>query len=369
MGQFDVLTPRFMLDAVQEFPRDKSYIGRTLFPELSVSNYDLMWDQFVNQNTLANIYGIDAETIPGHDVISRRQFADLIRIQAARLIPEEKLLILRDGTLAEAMQTNRSVADLVGAARAYLARALDQCNNEVETTIEYLCINALQGSIPWPPPTITQEYAATASFSIDYNFNSLWNGKPISSLGGAAGGGGVPWSTVATADPVADLLALFGLMESNVGIYPGGATIILSNKVLSYLARNTMMRNFMQYTNPGFLNVTEIRSYFETQLGVTLQVYGAMYSDLVVNSAPNQEPAVNWKRFLPENRVIIIPNFSRGQIGNLITGPAWANNFQTGKYTWRKEQEDPWNVKVGVGYNGFPRIQHPEAIAVFDVDI
>ena len=126
------------------------------------------------------------------------------------------------------------------------------------------------------------------------------------------------------------------------------------------------MQNVLQYTNPGFLDITQTKTFIEREFGHTIIPYDALWSYRTYSSAG--AITENWTRFLDENKVIIFPSYLANDLGDLATSPSMANDWNTGKFTFRKENQNPWNVEIGVGINAFPRFKRPNAVCCYTVN-
>ena len=75
--------------------------------------------------------------------------------------------------------------------------------------------------------------------------------------------------------------------------------------------------------------------------------------------------------FLGRDKVLLLPDPAQADgetLGSVLTGPAKANNYQTGLYGWVREEEDPWATFAGAGIHAFPALTHPEWVIYVDVD-
>lgn len=375
----DYFTPKFMMAVVEKFPPNKTYIGTnygalgfsgagdvqqggiSLFPPTQVSAYELTWDVIQAENQLAGVYAVDGEIKPGDETKLDTLFTEVCRIGSSRVVKEGDVMTLREA--GTSVFDNRTMNDIRRKAESELRLRLQESNSETNATIEYFCLNALQGQLVWPPAALPNPPGfAQTNFTINWTLGGSGN---ISAL---TGGAGIAWSTVATANPVTDLQAIALDMENHgVPINDSQLTIICSQQVLQYLANNTVLRNALQYTNPGFLDFTQVRRYFMEVLGHTIVPYGATYSYRTY-SADGKTYTSTRTRFLGANQVIIFPSAMAGELGDLAVAPSMANNWNASKFTWRTERTNPWVVEVGVGINCFPRLKHPEAVYSYAVN-
>jgi hypothetical protein len=124
-----------------------------------------------------------------------------------------------------------------------------------------------------------------------------------------------------------------------------------------YLVNNAKIRDLLKYNGviESLISTSKVLGYLGTILGLKIEEYSASYQ------ADNGTATY----FLGANSFVLMcePRQVDGEmLGDMATGPAKANNFQTGIYSWVKEEEDPWETFVGVGIHAFPRIFHPSWI-------
>ena len=357
------LNPQFLLEAVLKFPVEKNYIGLGLLPQREVGAYELTWDVQQDENNLAGVYAVNGEIKAGHPRIYQQLFADVINIGAARVLDADSVMALRDPGVIGMTQGGGVVGAIRAKAERKVAEALADANSEVDASIEYLIINALRGSINWPPAGVTNPPPGWGQtvFNIDFKFDTRHTGN-ISAI---TGGAGVPWSTIATADPARDLGAIAVNHQDNAGVDMSEFTLVCSRHVIRHLANNTTFQTFFRYkTENTMLNFNEVKAWLQSQLGVNIVVYDAQYTYRSVSTGG--AVTISRARFLPTNEILVIPNLK--SIGQFSTAPAKANNWQTGKWTWIDEKVNPWVTMLGVGEIGFPMLAHPEAIGRYIIN-
>lgn len=100
--------------------------------------------------------------------------------------------------------------------------------------------------------------------------------------------------------------------------------------------------------------------------------------DSVYRTRPMGSKITTVNRFLPENRIIFLPNeedvnsFDETQIGfgKTLTSPHPEGNWTPGFYEWEKETgPDPWGRDRGTGVKAFPVLPHMDLTAVFDITL
>lgn len=107
------------------------------------------------------------------------------------------------------------------------------------------------------------------------------------------------------------------------------------------------------------------------QTGLGFTEYDSVYRTRNVGST-----TVTANRFLPENRIIFLPDeadineFDDTPLGfgKVLTSPHPAGNWTAGFYEWEKEfGVDPWGYDVGTGVKAFPVFPHMNLSVTLDV--
>jgi hypothetical protein len=109
----------------------------------------------------------------------------------------------------------------------------------------------------------------------------------------------------------------------------------------------------------------------QQQTGLQFVEYDSVYRTRSVGST-----TVTLNRFVPENRVIFLPD--EGDInefdetglgfGKFLTSPHPAGNWTPGYYEWEKDfGVDPWGLDAGTGIKTFPVFPHMDYSYTYDV--
>lgn len=372
------LTTQFLDKAVKERPDTEAirqnYLGLGLMPLKEVPDYELTWDIIKSQNHLAGIYGHDGVPIPGDDTDYEQMIADIINIMMNRVLDEQTVMVLRDP--GEPSLRSR----VVNAARTKAMRKLREkiavCDDEVNATIEYLIMHALQGSITWPPtdnagnPIVSAPaYWGNASFTLSMGFRANFIQNASTLVGWASrAGGGQNWQH-ASADPILDLEVISQLIVETTGMSMDGADIIMSRGVLSWLATRANVLTWFRGTDVGqkFVDTSKLKDFLATRLGYNLRTYDARWTYSVPSTSTGGD-AETFIKFLAEGKCIILPKgVLDGDRAYFATAPSKGNGWRSGKYTWHVEQErPPWEEEVGVGIKGFPILKSVREVFVLD---
>jgi hypothetical protein len=353
-----------MLEVVRNIEIPRAYIGLGYMPMRPVSSAELTWDVLKDEQNLGGLYSIDGKVMPGHDPIFGQMFSDVCRIGASRVIAEDEYRKLRDPGMV-GVETGM-VADLRAEATRKVAEKLAACNREVDVTIEYLIMSALQGYIAWPPPGLnTTQVPGNAKLTVDFNFPS--NHKVRADNTTIFGSGTALWSDETNCDVAKQFQIIAEKLEEDAGISADNLDVILPRRAVRLMGQTAKLRDIVKYTDArGLLSFGAVRDYLAGQYGVNLVVYNGQYTYRSVSTTNPSDITINRVRIVPSNKVLFVPR--NVKIGDFATSPAKANNWQTGKFTWNKEETNPWRDEIGVGINGFPRVTKPECVFVLQVE-
>lgn len=385
----NVLTTRFLDSLVKERPdKDalrKSYIGTSLMPVKDVGDYEILWDVVRSANRIAGIYAMDGTPIPGDDPGFYQMMANVMNIMAARKLDEETVMVLREpGELAV---QSRVLSNKREKAMRMLRDKAANADNEVDSTIEYLILQAIQGSIVWPPKTDAgatisgaPAYWGNGSFTLDLDFRTAFK-QSASTLSGweARAGGGYAW-THASADPILDIEIIRNLMVNTLHMPLTGTKIIMDSNTLSWIGTRPKVidwfhGNVSGYGVPGpentqqFIDNSKLQTYVKNNLGFDIVLYDSVWT---YESNVGSEDGVteNWVHFMKPGRVLFIPPFALGpDLAYFATAPAAGpdQSYRPGKYTWVDTmQKPPWTVELGVGMKGFPIMKTSKEIFVLE---
>ena len=367
------LNPTYLLGAIKKRPMDykrQGYMGRKLLPEKPVYEYELTWDVVKAENQLGGIYAMAGKPVPGSDMLFEQMFAQVVNLMASRVVDPQTVMTLRD----PGMPSIRSRADRGASekARGKVREYLTWSDDRIEALVEYLIMNAMQGSIIWPPPGIAvadwEPQYGDAKFNITYPMRATFT-QNASTLAGyeSRAGGGVAWNA-AGSDPMLDLEVISELIAETTGLQARGSTIVCSTGVLSYLTQNTKFLNRIAGTERGidFLDYGLIKDFIRDKIGYKFIDYDAQYT-YRTNVGSTSGPTINPLRFLERGKCIILPPGE--EFGFFATAPhaGPTDSYDPGKYTWLvKDEEPPFETRLGVGQIGFPILQRADSIFVLN---
>jgi hypothetical protein len=347
------------------------YIGTSLLPFREVPGYKLAWDVISSENNLAGLFAINGRPVPGSEMMFEGVFQEVMNIMSSRVIHPEDVMLLREpgepavGTMTYDMKTKaqRKVRDNIAA-----------CDDEVDAQVEYLIMQALQGSITWPPRdadgnAITTKMPQWGNLDVVINFplRAAFNQKASTLTGhNSRAGTQVVWTTEATSNPIKDLEVIAQHIVNTIGIDAHGSTIIMSSNLMSYLAFNATIVSWVKGTESGIkmISVPELQDFIKTRIGYEIKLYGARWT---YRSSVESEsgPTINSVPFMGDNTLFIIPPGVK--IGYFAVAPSPDGEYKKGKYTWMvQDKEPPWETRVGEGLVGFPILERADQIYIFD---
>lgn len=262
-----------------------------------------------------------------------------------------------------------------------IARDTLRRRRRLDNRLEWLIMSALStGSITYNDGKI--------KFTVDYGRPAQQMLAPASVLTSTEGGtftlGSSGWlKTDGTGDPIGDLLGIQNWAYDTYGVRLTRA--IASRKVLSGLwksnkfnARTGLITQSgstevdMRYVIDGW-SPQAAQQIIENATEIKFIEYDSVYRTRPIGSS-----TVTANRFLPQNRIILLPNesdleqFDDTQIGfaKTLTSPHPAGNWQSGFYEWEKDHgQDPWGYDVGTGIKAFPVFLHMDLSFAYDLDL
>ena len=324
------------------------HIGESILPYVPVATEKTVWDIVETDLGMAKFVAPDAES-PMVDKLKVDQAAATIAsIREKERFIESDLRAMREA--GELPLVNDSPQTLLAAlkteAEQKLRKSLNRLKTRVSSRIEWMRWQSLQGNITYDDGDI--------KFAIDYGIPAA-NKVTLS--------GTQMWSDTTNADPLTninDWIQTF--IENRQGLAP--ARMYCTRKTLGYMTQNSKIRDLLKYnsrTDPAvfgspkqakklILNMTDL---------VEVHVFDSFY----------KTAAGVQTRFLPENRIIMLPpSVVDGEVlGDVADGPHAHGGYKPGFYTWTQRKKDPYTVFVGVGRETFPRIYHPDWIFIADV--
>lgn len=229
----------------------------------------------------------------------REETIELALLEEMERISEEQYLALNS---PDEMVRRASGLDMVERGRIL------QLRNERLT--EWMRFQAFSGGL-----TIT--YPSGQELYIDYGLTAAQ--KPTASTA---------WSTVATADPIADMRAWASKLAELSGYY--GVRFHMSSDTYDLIVRNTTVRNLLTATNRSMLIPTKNDVLTLLRDGTDIVIYDNGFRDSTVGS--NRGVPNSLTRFLPYGKVLVTTEYSiEGQnIAETLDGQVVVNDGANG---------------------------------------
>jgi hypothetical protein len=334
-----------------------------------------------SENNLAGIYDPRGRAIPGDELLYNTLIANLVDIKASRTLESWSVQQLRDAGMPHIYKQGGSshiMAGIQQRLKAHINKRLAWCNEAVDAQIEYFAMQALQGSITWPPTAndgsaispAMPHWNATMTFTVPMGLPSAQNQAATTLTGydpgsGAATGGGAVWSDFTNADPILDLETINEYMAKTFGVGMRGGTIYLSTVDLRNMSRCSNVLDWFVGTNKeqtgarAFVDQGDLINTLKTNMGWTIKTYDAQWTHRA--NDPMKSPTVQRVDFLTQGKILILP--PGGAVGGMMTAPiesepggAWVY----GKMGWSHQDDTapPWDITLGVNAVAFPRFSH-----------
>lgn len=262
-------------------------------------------------------------------------------------------------------------------------------NEAMVNVLEILQMHSLYGQIYWPPLDENGAVIPAANLPLSMGRMKLNHVVPFLAAAGGSGGfhqaasallginGGptghnIAWNVADTnvvatdANPIYDMSIIADLMDDRMNLSSDQLTMITSKRVIHYMHRNVNIMDYILGTTRDrtFLNVNEVRDFFATQFGFTIEYYQSKWEYVDQDALADNKPPINQVPFLPYGTVLIVPNPEIQDLGVTATCPAPgpAHNWRDGKYFWiERDEKPPWKTDMGIGAFYWPLI--------FDTDV
>jgi hypothetical protein len=387
LGQDRLVRKETSLGIIREIPPPTNHIGDSIAPWLPVETDDVIFDYLTVQTEgLAPARAEDAEselaqkddTIAGQGRASVIDWAlkdhyDASDVNRARSL-QQIAQAMRDGTLPLLVSGgltdwNQKVAN----DRLLRRRKLD--NRREKLIMDSLSTGAISYDdgkvkfvVDYGRPAAQQ--ASNAAFDLPsadiVNGSTDWSGTDF--------------------DPIRFFDELNQWFYDTYLVHLG--TVIGSKKVLNrmwtadkfsqraglgaaYNAAGTAQMPDLLYATAGW-SPQAARAVVASSTGLDFVEYDAVY-----RTRPIGSNTVTNNRFLPNNRLIFLPNMTemaevaQTRIGfaKTLTSPHPEGNWTSGFYEWERSTVDPWGQDVGNGVKMFPVFPHMEYTAAVDVTL
>lgn len=389
------LDPQFLLGLVTEREIDATsekakYIGDKFFPTQNVEEQTVVWESIRTQNPLGGIYSSRGKAVPSTDMAFGTHFATLAWIKAARVLDPDVVAKVRAPGMANIYAQGESAFPIAGmAARlgAKMKSYLEAVDDQMRATKEFLALSAMRGELHWPPlgenglpiSVNMPEWNSGQRMDLQWEFTSefkqdisVLTGTPAIAGGANREGTKVYWNK-AGADPRHDMEVIADLMLDVKNVDAENATLLMSRKVLSYMAELANIQRWIVGVNYESVNagmaadINKVKEKIKTAFGYTIQLYDAKwtYTDGVDAKGKEVQKSV---RFLPARQMLVLPKGEK--IGTMAQAPHEnpAGDFVYGDIVWvYTEPRPPKDREIEMDNIVWPLLQQPEGIGVFTV--
>ncbi len=334
-----IMTQKFLTGVVREYPVE-AFIGDSILPMEPVPGMETMWDIIMKDAKLAPFVAIDGESELADKAGAKRGFSELTDIRIKEALNETDLLALRmpgEADVVTGLQaTQRTTSE------RKIRQTMDRMAARVWGRVEWMRWQALFGAIAYTSDKV--------NFSVDF---AIPANQKISKTGTAQ------WSDTTNSDPISDINTCAELILAASGRV--ATRMVVGMNVPKYLVNNAKIRDLLKAQGVilSLINTKTVLESLGGILGLKIERYATQYQ------ADNGTSTY----FLDTDSFVMFadPVQSDGEtLGDVATGPAKANDWDTGIYSWVKEETDPWATFVGAGIHAFPRLRHPNWICAVD---
>jgi hypothetical protein len=385
IGQDRLVRKEVSLGLIREIVPPMSHIGLTLFPFLEVPTDDVIFQYAIGDaDGLAPARAEDAEsemaqkddTFAGEGRASVIDWAIKDHYSASDVSRYREWLTIMEG-MRDSSTLILTAQSATEGWQQRMAKDTLRRRRKLDNRLEWLIMSALStGVIAYNDGKI--------KFSVDYGRPSgqqLVLGTNTTVNGNASYPLGAVWSGT-TSDPIKDITSIQQYCYDVYGVRITRA--VTSRKVLNsilnsdrFAARTGLVASATPVppVDPKYLidgwGPIAAQTIVEQQTGLTFQEYDSVYRTRPVGS--NTFTA---NRFLPENRIIFLPDeadvseFDDTSIGfgKVLTSPHPAGNWTSSWYEWERDYGvDPWGYDVGTGIKAFPVFPHMDLSFALDV--
>lgn len=356
------------LGVVREIVPPQNHIGLNIVPWLPVQSDDVIFEYAKGlTDGLAPARAEDAEselaqkddTFVGQGRASVIDWSLKDHYSASDVSRYREALIIAE-QVRDTQSLPLTVNSMTEGFQAKMARDTARRRRKLDNRIEWLIMSALSTSqIAYNDGKI--------KFTVDY-------GRPAGQQAQAPASGTYAGTTH---DPIGDVLKVQQFMYDTYGVRIDRA--IASRKFLNSLwasAKFVPLTGFTSGADPNYLipgwSPQAAIDAVAAATGITFIEYDSVY-----RTRPIGSNTVTNNRFLPQNRVIFLPNeqdlaeFSETELGfgKTLTSPHPEGNWASGFYEWEQSTKDPWGHDVGTGVKAFPVFPHMDLTFSWDVTL
>lgn len=385
IGQDRLVRKEVALGLIREIVPPENHIGLQLFPFMEVPTDDVIFHYALGMvDGLAPARAEDAESelAQKDDIFTNEGRASVIdwaikdHYSASDISRYREWLTIQE-QIRDNQQLPLTVNSMTADWQAKLTRDAARRRRKLDNRLEWLIMSSLStGTLAYNDGKIkfSVNWGRPAAQQITFSETGI-GGSSSYPIGDA-------WSAT-TSDPIRDITSVQEYIYDTYGVRIRRA--ITSRKVLNsilnsdrFAARTGLVVGGTPVSSPidprylidGW-GPTAAQAIVSQQTGLEFVEYDSVYRSRTVGSTTTTN-----NRFLPENRIIFLPDeqdiaefddTSLG-LGKVLTSPHPAGNWSAGFYEWEREYGvDPWGYDVGTGIKAFPVFPHMQLTFALDV--
>lgn len=386
IGRDRLVRQETALGVVREIVPPENHIALQLFPFMDVPTDDVIFEYargITDGLAPARAEDAESELAQKDDIFGGEARASVIDWAVKDHYVASDVSRYREWlTIQEQMRDSQALAltvtSMTSEFNARMARDTMRRRRKLDNRIEWMGMTSLSGgalayndgkikfTVDWLRPSAQQAMAPSSNPLGVGAFGSAWNTTPNN-----------------TSDPIGDITKIQKHAWDTYGVRIKRA--LISRQALNNIINSAF---FAQRTglvlNPGATPLMGDPRYLidgwgpnaaiaivQQQTGLEFVEYDSVYRTRAVGSS-----TVTLNRFVPENRVIFLPDESELAefddtglgLGKFLTSPHPAGNWTSGFYEWEKEfGVDPWGLDAGTGIKTFPVFPHMDKTYTYDV--
>lgn len=394
----NLLEPRYLMGLIadrQDFGLERQkYIGGQYFPVKNFPEQTVLWETIQKENRLAGIYSSKAKAVPGDDLGWGQAFAKLVWIKAAKYLDPDIVSKIKAPGMVAVYKAGESAFPIQGMAERVAAKIreyLEFIDDQMAAQKEYFALSAMQGELIWPPvgadgqPLSDTIKALNPEWNTDEKLYLRWPfvekfRQDIKTLAGVPAlegqtdraGTGLWWNE-ANANPRHDLEVIADMMLELKSVDAENADLIMSRKVLSYMAELANIQRWVVGVNYEAVqagmaaDIAALKTKIKTMFGYEIKLYDAKWTYLAGKDADGKD-IVKSVRFLPPWKMLVVPRGEKFGVMAQAPHEDQQNNWVYGDSVWvYTDPRPPREREMGAENVCFPLMQQPEGVGVFKV--